>query len=92
VRTPVEKRDMVAIQKDVDTEAGVWRIAEERLATHRFFEGDTFTLADIAIGAFARRWLGIEGVTKPKLPHLDRWFGEISKRPGFQQYLSKPMT
>jgi glutathione S-transferase len=92
VRTPVEKRDMVRIQKDVDDEAVVWRIAEERLATQRFFEGDTFTLADIAIGAFARRWLGIEGVTKPELPHLDRWFGEISKRPGFQQYLSKPMT
>jgi glutathione S-transferase len=92
VRTPVEKRDMVRIQKDVDDEAVVWRIAEERLATQRFFEGDTFTLADIAIGAFARRWLGIEGVTKPKLPHLDRWFAEISKRPGFQQYLSKPMT
>ena len=28
VRTPVEKRDMVAIQKDVDAEAVVWRIAE----------------------------------------------------------------
>ena len=26
VRTPVEKRDMVAIQKDVDAEAVVWRI------------------------------------------------------------------
>jgi glutathione S-transferase len=49
-------------------------------------------LADIAIGAFARRWLGIEGVTKPKLPHLERWFAQISQRPGFQQFLAKPMT
>ena len=33
----------------------------------RFIEGDDFTIADIAIGAYARRWLGVEGVTKPKL-------------------------
>ena len=92
VRTPVEQRDMIAIQKDVDAEALVWQIAEERLATHRFFEGDVFTLADIAIGAFARRWFGVEGVTKPKLPHLERWFAQISDRPGFRQYLAQPMT
>ena len=33
VRTPVEKRDMVAIQKDVDAEAVVWRIVEAQLAS-----------------------------------------------------------
>jgi glutathione S-transferase len=92
VRTPVEKRDMVAIQKDVDAEAVVWRIPERLLSTRRYIEGDQFTIADIAIGAFARRWFGVEGVSKPTLPHLERWFAEISKRPGFVKYLSAPMT
>ena len=92
VRTPVEKRDMVAIQKDVDAEAVVWQIAEARLGENRFFEGDAFTLADIAIGAYARRWLGVEGVTKPKLPHLTRWFEQISERPGFQKFIAPPMS
>ena len=92
VRTPVEKRDMVAIQKDVDAEAEVWRIPERLLSTRRYIEGDQFTIADIAIGAFARRWFGVEGVQKPTLPHLERWFAEISKRPGFVKYLSAPMT
>ena len=92
VRTPVEKRDMVAIQKDVDAEAVVWRIPERLLSTRRYIEGDQFTIADIAIGAFARRWFGVEGVRKPTLPHLERWFAEISKRPGFVKYLSAPMT
>jgi glutathione S-transferase len=92
VRTPVEKRDMVAIQKDVDAEAEVWRIPERLLSTRRYIEGDQFTIADIAIGAFARRWFGVEGVSKPTLPHLERWFAEISKRPGFVKYLSAPMT
>ncbi len=92
VRTPVEQRDMVAIQRDVDAEAAVWEIPEAQLATRRFIEGDAFTLADIAIGAYARRWLGVEGVSKPKLPHLERWFAQLADRPGFQQFVAPPMS
>jgi glutathione S-transferase len=92
VRTPKEKRDMAAIQKDVDAEAVVWRIPEALLATRRYIEGDQFTIADIALGAFARRWFGVEGVTKPKLPNLERWFALISERPGFQKFIAPPMT
>jgi glutathione S-transferase len=92
VRTSREKRDTMAIQKDVDAEAVVWRIPDALLASRRFIEGDQFTIADIAIGAFARRWFGVEGVTKPNLPNLERWFQEISKRPGFAKHLSAPMT
>ncbi len=92
VRTPVEQRDMVAIQRDVDAEAVVWRIIDARLATRRFIEGDDFTLADIALGAYARRWLGVEGVTKPELPHLARWFGQFSSRPGFAEFIAPPMS
>ena len=92
VRTPVEERDMVAIQKDVDAEAVVWRIPEALLASRRFIEGDQFTIADIAIGAFARRWFGVEGVAKPKLPNLERWFAQISERPGFAKFIAPPMS
>ena len=77
VRTPPEKRDMVAIQKDADAEAVQWRIVDAQLATRRFIEGDQFTIADIALGAYARRWFGVEGVTKPKLPNLERWFARV---------------
>jgi glutathione S-transferase len=92
IRTPPEQRDMFAIQKDVDAEALVWQIANRHLSTNRFFEGDDFTLADIAIGAFARRWLGIEGVTKPSLPHLNRWFAQLAGRPGFDRFVAVPMS
>jgi glutathione S-transferase len=92
VRTPAAQRDMIAIQKDVDAEAVVWKMADQRLSKHRYFEGDAFTLADIAVGAFARRWFGVEGVNKPKLAHLARWFAEIEKRPGFKKFIAPPMT
>ena len=92
VRTPVEKRDMVAIQKDADAEAEVWRIADDQLKTRRFIEGDDFTLADIALGAYARRWFGVEGVSKPQLAHLERWFAQFAARPGFQKFIAPPMS
>jgi glutathione S-transferase len=92
VRTPLAQRDMVAIQKDVDAEAVVWKIADAQLVTRRFIEGDDFTLADIAIGAYARRWLGVEGVSKPRFPNLDRWFAQFSERPGFKKFIAPPMS
>jgi glutathione S-transferase len=92
VRTPAAQRDMVAIQKDADAEAEVWRIADAQLASRRFIEGDDFTIADISLGAYARRWFGVEGVTKPKLPHLDRWFAQFNSRPGFAQFVAPPMS
>ena len=92
VRTPVEQRDMVALQKDADAEALQWRIVEAQLATRRFIEGDDFTLADIALGAYARRWFGVEGISKPTLPHLERWFAQFVGRAGFAQFVAPPMS
>jgi glutathione S-transferase len=92
VRTPAEQRDMVAIQKDADAEAAQWQIVETELATRRFIGGDDFTLADIALGAYARRWFGVEGVRKPRLPHLERWFAQFKSRAGFVQFVAPPMS
>jgi glutathione S-transferase len=92
VRTPVEARDMGAIQKDVDAAAAEWRIVDAELATRSFIATDYFTLADIAFGAYARRWFGVEGIHKPKLAHLERWFAQISGRPGFRQFVAPPLS
>ena len=92
VRTPVEERDMAAIQKDADAEAAQWRIVDAQLASRRFIEGDEFTLADIALGAYARRWFGVEGISKPKFTHLERWFAQFGSRPGFVQFIAPPMS
>jgi glutathione S-transferase len=92
VRTPVEARDMGAIQKDSDAAAAEWRIVDAELATRRFIVGDDFTLGDIALGAFARRWFGVEGVRKPKLAHLERWFAQFAGRPGFKQFVAPPLS
>ena len=70
----------------------VWRIPEAQLATRQFIEGDQFTLADIALGAYARGWFGVEGISKPRLPNLERWFAQFASRPGFKKFLIAPMS
>jgi glutathione S-transferase len=92
VRTPPAQRDMIAIQKDADAAAEQWRIVDAELRTRRFIEGDDFTLADIALGTYARRWFGVEGIRKPRLAHLDRWFAQFAGRPGFAQFVAPPMS
>jgi glutathione S-transferase len=92
VRTPPGERDMVRIQQDADAAAEVWAIADHHLASRRFMEGDAFTLADIAIGAYARRWLGVEGIARPAQPNLTRWLAELGKRAGFAQHVAPPMS
>jgi len=57
----------------------------------RFIEGDQFTIADIAIGALLAL-VRVEGVAKPKLPNLERWFAQISERPGFAKFIAPPMS
>jgi glutathione S-transferase len=92
VRTPVEQRDMTAIQKDADAEAAQWHIVDAQLAARRFIEGDEFTLADIALGAYARRWFGVEGISKPPFKNLERWFAQLPSRPGFVKFIAPPMS
>jgi glutathione S-transferase len=92
VRTPLEQRNMTAIQKDADAEALVWRVADHHLSTRRYIEGDDFTIGDIALGAYARRWLGVDGIERPKQPHLERWLEELGSRPGFARFVAPPMS
>jgi glutathione S-transferase len=93
VRTPPPERDMVALQKAADAAAAeVWKMLDRQLATRRYVEGDVFTLADIALGAYARRWFGVEGIVKPDLPQLARWFAGLEGRPGFARYIAPPLS
>ena len=92
VRTPPDKRDMARVQQDADAAAEVWRIAEHHLSTRRYIEGDSFSLADIAIGAYARRWLGVEGIKRPQQPHLARWLALLGERKGFVSHVAPPMS
>jgi glutathione S-transferase len=92
VRTPPTERDMAALQALTDAVAKVWSDLDRHLQDRQFAEGDAFTIGDIALATYARRWFGVEGVRKPKLPNLERWFARSAERSGFLHHVAAPLT
>jgi glutathione S-transferase len=92
VRTPAAERDAAKLATDFGAVTLQWRLLDNHLQGRFFLEGEKFTLADIVIGAYAKRWFGLEGVERPPLPNLERWYSRIATRPGFKNYIDFPLT
>ena len=92
IRTPPAERDMAAIQRATDAVAASWAILDRHLDGRTHLAGDAMTIADISVGCFARRWFGLQGVTKPAFPHLQRWYDTLAARPGFQRHVAAPLS
>ena len=61
-------------------------IVDAQLArTGAYVTGDTFTVADIAIGLSLRRWQAIP-MTRPRLAHVERYYERLRTRTGFERY------
>lgn len=94
VRTPEAQRDMAAVRAAMEASAACWSVLEARLADGRpFLDGDAFTLADLVLGSFARRWFGpevrVDGM--PRFPALAAWYARLGGRPGFRRWVAPPL-
>lgn len=92
VRTPIGERDMAAIQDATDDVGALWRIVDTHLEPRNYMEGEQFSLADLALATYARRWFGVEGVIKPRLAHLERWYQRLRARQGFIEHIAAPLS
>lgn len=91
VRTPAASRDMAKVRAAVRNSAVCWAIIEHRLGDGRHhIDGEAFTIADINLGIFARRWFGEEVrlPDMPQFPRLAAWFSRIGDRPGFRRWVA----
>ncbi|CAB3667805.1 glutathione S-transferase family protein [Trinickia soli] len=92
VRTAPEQRDMEALAANLKTLVARWKILDAHLQGRFHVEGDRFTLADIVLGAFAKRWFGVEGIERPPMPSLERWYQRLTQRAPFKKYIDLPLT
>jgi glutathione S-transferase len=92
VRTPPEQRDKEALAANLKTLIARWKILDGHLQGRFHPEGDRFTIADIVLGAFAKRWFGVEGIDRPPMPSLERWYQRLTQRAGFKKYIDLPLT
>ncbi len=91
VRTPPEKRDVTVLKTALDKTGAAWKIVDDRLAKNAYLAGKDFTIGDIPLGVWAYRWFNLP-IERPKLDNLSRWYGELQKRPAYQQHIMIPMT
>ncbi|WP_116138574.1 glutathione S-transferase family protein [Trinickia diaoshuihuensis] len=92
VRTPPEERDMEALAANMKTLIARWKILDGHLQGRFHPEGDRFTIADIVLGAFAKRWFGLPGVERPPMPSLERWYQRLTQRAAFKKYIDLPLS
>ncbi|AET94411.1 Glutathione S-transferase domain protein (plasmid) [Burkholderia sp. YI23] len=92
IRTNPADRDMAQLAAAASEVDKLWRVVDTHLKGRDYLEGDNFTLADLVIAAYARRWFGIAELARPALPELERWYSGITQRAGFQRYVSPALT
>lgn len=92
IRTPPDQRDTKALQEQANAVAALWAIVDRQLAGRDFLEADQFTLADLVLGTYARRWFGIPDITAPPMPNLKRWYNSLETRDGFRRYIAPPLS
>ncbi|SAL15927.1 glutathione S-transferase-like protein [Caballeronia turbans] len=92
IRTSAADRDVGQLAAAANEVEKLWRLVDAHLKGRDYLEGNTFTLADLVIAAYARRWFGIAELVRPALPELERWYIGITQRAGFQRYVSPELT
>ena len=90
-RIPEPERDWAAFAKARDAVAALFGMLEARLRDRHFICGDALTLADIALGIYAYRWLKLP-VERPETPRVQAWHDRLAARSGFQRYVALPLT
>ena len=91
IRTPPEKRDMVAIRSGGESVEAALRILDAHLAGRSYVADNHLTVADIPLGCVVYRWYGLP-IAHAELPHLRAWYQRLVARPSFAQHVMLPLT
>jgi GSH-dependent disulfide-bond oxidoreductase len=59
-------------------------VMNKRLGQFRYFAGDEYTIADIAIFPWLRSWKN-QGIDWADYPHVKGWFDEVGARAAVQR-------
>lgn len=91
VRTPPEDRDWDNIEAGRAATVEHWRILEAHLEERAYLAGESFTMADIPLGAAVHRWYALD-VERPAMPHLEDWHQRLASRQAYRDHVALPLT
>lgn len=86
VRTPPEQQDKERIAQGIEQLNRLMAIADSALAQQAYLSGDKFGIGDIPLGCLAYAWFNLS-ITRPELPHLQRWYQSLTQRTAFQKVI-----
>lgn len=86
VRTPPEQQDKERIAQGIEQLNRLMAIADSALAQQTYLSGDKFGIGDIPLGCLAYAWFNLS-ITRPELPHLQRWYQSLTQRAAFQKVI-----
>ena len=91
IRTAPAERDQKRLDQAAAAAAKLWAMVDRHLEHTSALEAGTFTLADIALGSYARRWFGLP-IAIPPMPRLQRWYAGLERRPAFQRIIAPALS
>jgi glutathione S-transferase len=86
VRTPPARQDKAAIAEHARRLGERYALIERQLARRPWLAGDSFTMADIPVGATLYRYYAMD-IARPALPHLEAWYERLRERPAYRTHV-----
>ncbi|MHB2206108.1 glutathione S-transferase family protein [Methylobacterium sp. CM6257] len=83
--------DRTVIADSLKKSDAMAEILDRHLAGRDFVVGDRFSIADIALGCAAHRWLNLPA-ERAERPALRRWYERIAARPAASRALGEPIA
>jgi glutathione S-transferase len=91
IRTPAAQRQPELIAASIAATEPLLQMLDQHLARSAYMAGEQFSMADIPVGCEMHRWWGLPQDRTP-LPHLERWYRQVSTRPGARGVLDQPLA
>ncbi len=91
VRTAPAARDEAAIAASVGRSEAAAGVLDAQLHGRAFLVGEALSVADIAAGCAAHRWLHLP-IARPALPALEAWYARLAARPASRAAFSLPLS
>lgn len=91
LRTPVEQRDLPAIEAARQRCIALLELPERALGEQPYLSGDSFAMGDIPLGSFIYAWFEMP-IERPPQPNLQAWYARLCERPAYQRAVMTELT
>lgn len=92
VRAKPDQRDMKAVADATGKTVAALAMLDGRLAKTDFVAGKAFTAGDIPVGIVTYRWYTFEGIERPEMKNLKKWYERLGDRAPFRSNIMVGMT